>query len=161
MGVARCARAPFRGIVVFARLHCATKAAGVCPGHKPPVFLGGARKIIRTRTIKKSPGFCLQNPKTRTSLWLALNRRAGCAKPGVLLHKTPVFALKAPKMFLRLRAKINSLSWRSATPRSRSSFFVITFFRETSIDKKAGIHLSSAWASDPQLGLGVRSRAAT
>ena len=41
-------------------------------------------------------------------------------------------------------------------PRSRSGFSGITFFKETSTDKNAGIRLSSAWASDPQLGLVAR-----
>jgi hypothetical protein len=38
----------------------------------------------RTRAIKNRRFFAL---KTRKSLWMALNRRAGCAKPGVLLRK--------------------------------------------------------------------------
>ena len=38
---------------------------------------------------------------------------------------------------------------------------MITFLRETSSGKNAGIHISPAWASDPQLGLVVRSRTAT
>ena len=43
-----------------------------------------------------------------------------------------------------------------ALPRSRSSFFGITFFKETSSDRNAGIRLSPAWAPDPQLGLVAR-----
>ena len=41
-------------------------------------------------------------------------------------------------------------------PRSRSGFFGITFFTGTLFDKNAGIRISSAWASDPQLGLVAR-----
>ena len=46
--------------------------------------------------------------------------------------------------------------WGLRHPRSRSGFSGITFFKETSTDKNAGIRLSSAWASDPQLGLVAR-----
>ena len=46
---------------------------------------------------------------------MALNRRAGCAKKG--------FALKVPKTTnLRLRANVNSFSWRCATPPKTSKF---------------------------------------
>ena len=41
-------------------------------------------------------------------------------------------------------------------PRSRSGFIAITFFRETSFERNAGIRISPAWASDPQLGLVAR-----
>ena len=44
----------------------------------------------------------------------------------------------------------------SAHPRSRSGFFGITFFAGTLFDRNAGIRISSAWASDPQLGLVAR-----
>ena len=43
-----------------------------------------------------------------------------------------------------------------AHPRSRSGFSGITFFKETSFGGNCGIRLSSAWASDPQLGLVAR-----
>ena len=42
------------------------------------------------------------------------------------------------------------------TPPAEVRFFWNNFFWETSTDKKAGIRLSSAWASDPQLGLVAR-----
>ena len=46
---------------------------------------------------------------------MALNRRAGCTKTGVLLRETLVFAFKVPKRsFSRLRAKMKSFSWLSA-----------------------------------------------
>ena len=45
-------------------------------------------------------------------------------------------------------------------PRSRS-VFCNNFFRETSCQRNAGIRISPAWASDPQLGLVVQSRTAT
>ena len=36
---------------------------------------------------------------------MALNRRARCAKTGVLLRKIPVFALKVPNIFFALTRK--------------------------------------------------------
>jgi len=36
---------------------------------------------------------------------MALNRRAGCAKTGVVLRKTPVFVLKVPRIFFRADAR--------------------------------------------------------
>ena len=53
---------------------------------------------------------------------MALNRRAGCAKPGVLLRKIPVFA----------------------HPRSRSSFFGITFLK-----RKLPVGETAEFASAP------------
>ena len=55
---------------------------------------------------------------------MALNRRAGCAKPGVLLRKTPVLALKAPKKPLATaRAGIPGFfAWRSAKNKPKKIF---------------------------------------
>ena len=41
-------------------------------------------------------------------------------------------------------------------PRSRSGFSVITFFAGTLFWRKPGVRISSAWASDPHLGLVAR-----
>ena len=55
---------------------------------------------------------------------MALSRRSGCAKPGVLLRKTPFFALKVPKNKSRSRAKKKSLSWLSAAQQKNPRSFL-------------------------------------
>ena len=51
------------------------------------------KKIEHGRAIKKTAGFSPpKRGKKKKALRIALNRRADCAKTGVLLRKTPVFA---------------------------------------------------------------------
>ena len=82
------------------RLLCPTPA-----GQKPPVFLGGARKIIRTRAIKNRRVFA---SKTQKSLYMALIAARAAQNPGSCSAK-PRFLHQQPTLFFsRLRAK-NSL----------------------------------------------------
>ena len=86
-----------------------------------PFFLGLARKIIRARAIKNSRIFA---SKTRKPILNGAQSPRGLRKKnGGLLRKTPVSALRVPKiLFSCSRAKIDSFSWLSAdkpkTPKS-------------------------------------------
>ena len=86
-------------------------------------FLGGARKIIRTRAIKKPPGFCPQNDAKAALIGargFALKRDPFSGSGSLARRRLArvIHHYQCPNFlfFSRLRAKINSFSWRCATP---------------------------------------------